>query len=158
MAGELFNAMAGLDIVHVPFKGSDGARVALLGGQVQLMFDATNTMAPHAREGRVKVLATTGSTRSPLFPSVPTMQQGGLAGYEATAWLGLMAPKGTPRHVVDKLNAAVNRIVEAPEVKQAWAVQGTTSMPMSPEAFGNFLRAEIDKWGKVVKASGATPD
>jgi tripartite-type tricarboxylate transporter receptor subunit TctC len=158
MAGELFKAMAGVDIVHVPHKGSDQARTAVLGGQVQMMFDAITTMAGQARAGKVRALGTTGSKRSSVMPDVPTIDEAGVPGYEATIWLGMMAPKGTPRPVLEKLNAAVNKIIDSPDVKQAWAKQGAVPMGMSIDQFDKFLRAEIVKWAKVVKVSGAKQD
>ncbi len=158
MAGELFKAMAGLDIVHVPYKGSSGARTDVLGGQVQMMFDAITTMAPHVRAGKVKALATTGKTRSPVLPDVPTMSEAGVPGYEAVIWLGVMAPKGTPAPIVQRLNAEIRKIVNNPEVKQAWAKQGATPMSMSTDEFGQYLHDDIAKWTKVVKISGAKVD
>jgi tripartite-type tricarboxylate transporter receptor subunit TctC len=158
MAGELFKAMAGVDIVHIPHKGSDGARNSILGGQVQMMFDAVPTMAANARAGKVKALATSGAKRSPVTPDVPTVAEAGVPGYESGIWLGLMAPAGTPRAVLDRLNGEVNRIVNAPDVKEAWAKQGAFPMGMSIEQFDKFLRAEIVKWAKAVKASGARAD
>ncbi len=158
MAGELFKAMAGVDIVHIPHKGSDQARTAVLGGQVQMMFDAITTMAAHARAGKVNALASSGKTRSPVTPDVPTVAQAGVPGYEATIWLGLMAPAGTPRAVLEKLNLEVNRIVDAPEVRETWAKQGAQPMGMSIDQFDKFLREDITKWAKVVKLSGAKVD
>src|SRR5712664_4118401 len=158
MAGELFTAMAGVDIVHVPHKGSDQARTATLGGQVQMMFDAITTMAPNARAGRVKALATTGKTRSPVTPETPTLAEAGVPGYEATIWLGLMAPAGTPRPVLERINLEVTRIVNAPDVKEAWSKQGAVPTSMSVDQFDRFLREDIVKWAKVVKLSGAKVD
>ena len=158
MAGELFKAMAGVDIVHIPHKGSDQARTAILGGQVQMMFDAITTMAAHARAGKVKALASSGKTRSPVTPDVPTVAQAGVPGYEAAIWLGLMAPAGTPRAVLEKLNLEVNRIVDAPEVRETWAKQGAQPMGMSIDQFDKFLHEDITKWAKVVKLSGAKVD
>ncbi len=158
MAGELFKAMAGVDIVHVPHKGSDQARAAILGNQVQVMFDAITTMAAQARAGKVKALATTGKTRSPVTPDVPTVAEAGVPGYEATIWLGLMAPAGTPRPILEKLNAEVNRILGAPELRETWAKQGAVPMGMTLEQFDRFLREDIVKWAKVVKLSGAKVD
>ena len=158
MAGELFKAMAGLDIVHVPYKGSSGARTDVLGGQVQMMFDAITTMAPQVLARKVKALATTGKTRSPVLPDVPTLSEAGVPGYEAVIWLGVMAPKGTPDAIVQRLNAEIRKIVNNPEVKQAWAKQGATPMSMSRDAFGQFLRDDIAKWAKIVKISGAKVD
>jgi tripartite-type tricarboxylate transporter receptor subunit TctC len=158
MAGELFKAMAGVDIVHVPHKGSDQARTAILGKQVDMMFDAITTMAANARAGRVKALASSGQTRSPVTPDVPTLAEAGVPGYEATIWLGLMAPAGTPRPILEKLNVEINKVVNAPEVKEAWAKQGAMPMAMTLEQFDKFLREDIVKWAKVVKLSGAKVD
>ena len=158
MAGELFKAMAGVDIVHIPHKGSDQARAAILGNQVQMMFDAITTMSAQAKAGKVRALASTGKKRSPVTPDVPTVDEAGVPGYEATIWLGLMAPAGTPRPVLEKLNGAVNKVLESPEVKETWAKQGAVPMGMSIDEFEKFLRAEIVKWAKVVKISGAKQD
>ena len=158
MAGELFKSMAGVDIVHVPHKGSDQARAAVLGGQVQMMFDAVPTMAAQARAGKVKALATSGAKRSPVTLDVPTLSEAGVPGYESGIWLGLMAPAKTPRPVLEKLNAEVNKLLNSAEVKDNWGKQGTTTMGMSIEQFDKFLREEIVKWAKVVKLSGAKAD
>src|SRR5438445_7370769 len=158
MAGELFKAMAGVDIVHVPHKGSDQARTAILGKQVDMMFDAITTMAANARAGRVKALASSGRTRSPVTPDVPTLAEGGVPGYEATIWLGLMAPAGTPRPILEKLNVEVNKVVNAPEVKEAWAKQGAAPMAMTLAQFDRFLREDIGKGANVVQLSGAQVD
>ena len=155
MAGELFKALAGVDIVHVPYKGSDGARTGILGGQVQMMIDAITTMAPQARAGKVKALSTTGRARSSVLPDVPTVAEAGVPGYEAGIWLGLMAPAGTPRPILERLNAEVNKILALPEVKDAWAKQGAIPMGMTLDQFERFLRDEIVKWAEVVKVSGA---
>jgi tripartite-type tricarboxylate transporter receptor subunit TctC len=156
MAGELFKAMAGVDIVHIPHKGSDGARTSILGGQVQMMFDAVPTMAANARAGKVKALATTGTTRSPVTPDVPTVAEAGVPGYEAGLWLGLMAPAATPRPIRERLNAEVNKLINSAEIKEAWLKQGTLTMGMSVDQFDRFLRDEIVKWANVVRRSGAT--
>ncbi len=158
MAGELFKAMAGVDIVHVPYKGSDGARVGILGGQVQMMFDAITTMAPNARAGKVKALGTSGKSRSAVTPELPTVSEAGVPGYEATIWLGLMAPTGTPRPVLERLNAEINKVINSAEIREAWAKQGAVPMGMTIEQFEKFLREEIVKWGNVVKVSGAKVD
>jgi tripartite-type tricarboxylate transporter receptor subunit TctC len=155
MAGELFKAMSGTDIVHVPYKGSSGARNDIIGGQVQMMFDAITTMAPNVQAAQVRALATTGLKRSSVLPDVPTVAEAGVPGYEATIWLGIMAPAGTPKAVVDKLNAAINAILARPDVKEAWAKQGAEPMPMTPEQFDAYLRRDIEKWAQVVKVSGA---
>jgi tripartite-type tricarboxylate transporter receptor subunit TctC len=158
MAGELFKAMAGVDLVHIPHKGSDGARTSILGGQVQMMFDAVPTMATNARAGKVKALATSGAKRSPVTPDLPTVAEAGVPGYESGIWLGLMAPKATPRPVLERLNSEVNKIIQSADVKAAWAKQGAFPMGMSIGEFDKFLRAEIVKWAKAVKASGARAD
>ena len=158
MAGELFKAMAGVDIVHIPHKGSDGARTSILGGQVQMMFDAVPTMAANARAGKVKALATSGSKRSPVTPDIPTLSEAGVPGYESGIWLGLMAPARTPRAVLEKVNAEVNKIIGSEETKAAWLKQGTIAMGMSVDQFDKFLRDEIVKWRKIVQASGAKAD
>jgi len=158
MAGELFKYMAGVDIVHVPHKGSDQARTAVLGGQVQMMFDAITTMAGQARAGKVRALGTTGKARSSVMPEVPTIAEAGVPGYEATIWLGLMAPAGTPRPVLEKLNAEVNKIINAPDVKETWGKQGAVPMGMSVDEFGKFLHEDIAKWSKLVRATGMKVD
>ena len=154
MAGELFRYMAGVEIEHVPYKGSDGARTGILGGQVHMMFDAITTMAGNARAGRVKMLATSGKARSAITPEVPTVSEAGVPGYEAVIWLGLMGPAATPRPVLDRLSAEVGKIVNAPEVKETWGKQGAVPMAMAVGEFDKFLREDIVKWSALVKASG----
>jgi tripartite-type tricarboxylate transporter receptor subunit TctC len=158
LAGELFKAMAGVDIVHVPHKGSDQARAALLGNQVDMMFDAISTIISHVRSGKLKALATTGKLRSVVTPEIPTAAEAGMPGYEATIWLGLMAPAGTPRQVIDKLNAETLKILRSPEVRDGWGKQGAVPMGMTPEQFEKFLREDIAKWAAVVKATGMKVD
>jgi len=158
MAGELFKFMAGVDIVHVPYKGSDGARVGILGGQVQMMIDAITTMAPNVRAGKVRAMGTTGKTRSTVLPDVPTISEAGVPGYETGIWLGLMAPTGTPRPVLERLNAEVAKVINSADVKEIWAKQGAAPMSMSIEHFDKFLRDDIAKWSGVVKATGMKVD
>ena len=158
MAGELFKAMAGVNIVHIPYKGSSGARTDILGGQVQMMFDAITTMAPNVRAGKLKALGTSGKARSSVLPEVPTISEAGVPGYEAVIWLGFMAPKGTPEAVVDRLNREITKAANAPEMKAAWAAQGAVPMSMTPDEFARFMRADIEKWAKVVQVSGARAD
>jgi tripartite-type tricarboxylate transporter receptor subunit TctC len=158
MAGELFKAMAGVDIVHVPYKGSSGARTDVLGGQVQMMFDAVPTMSEYARAGRVVALGTTGKTRSTVLPNVPTISEAGVTGYEAVLWLGLMAPKGTPPAIVSRLNAEITKIQNRSDVRQEWAAQGAVPMVMTPDEFSRYLNDDIVKWERIVKISGAKPD
>ncbi|HWI80209.1 MAG TPA: tripartite tricarboxylate transporter substrate binding protein [Ramlibacter sp.] len=153
MAGELFKSMAGVNIVHVPYKGSSGARTDVMGGQVQMMFDAVTTMADQAKAGRVRALATTGMKRSSVTPDVPTVNEAGVPGYEATIWLGLMAPKGTPPEVITRLNDAVSKIAGDPEVRKIWAKDGAVPMVMKPAEFDKYLHADIAKWAKVIKTA-----
>jgi tripartite-type tricarboxylate transporter receptor subunit TctC len=154
MAGELFKAMSGTDIVHVPHKASGDARTAVLGGHVQMMIDAITTTAPTVLGGQLRALGTTGKVRSKLLPDVPTVSEGGVPGYEATIWLGIMAPAGTPKAIVDKLNAEINKVLAQPDVKEAWAKQGAETMAMSPAQFDTFLRGDIEKWAEVIKTAG----
>jgi len=151
MAGELFKTMAGVDIVHVPYRNSGEARSGVIGGQVQMMIDAVPAMAPNIAEKQVRALATTGTARSSVLPDVPTVTEAGVPGYEATIWLGLMAPAGTPKPIIDKLNAAVSAFVKRPEILKLWQEQGALPMSMSPEDFDKFLRNDIAKWAEVVK-------
>ncbi len=157
MAGELFKAMSGTDIVHVPHKASGDARTAVLGGHVQMMIDAITTTAPTVQGGQVRALGTTGKTRSNLMPDVPTIAEAGVPGYEATIWLGLMAPAGTPKPIVDKLNAEVNKVLTRSDTKEAWAKQGAIPLVMSPAEFDRYLRADIDKWAGVIQKAGIKP-
>jgi tripartite-type tricarboxylate transporter receptor subunit TctC len=158
MAGELFKAMAGIDVVHVPHKGSAEARTDVLAGNVQMMFDAITTMAPLVQSGKVRAIATSGKTRSSIMPNVPTLNEAGVPGYDAVIWLGMMAPTGTPKAVIDALNGDIQKIVNAPDVKEAWAKQGAVPMRMSADEFGKFIEQDIQKWAKVVKISGARID
>jgi len=158
MAGELFKAMAGVDVVHVPYKGSSGARTDVLGGQVEMMFDAVTTMNEYAKAGKVRPLATTGRTRSSVLPNVPTMNEAGVAGYEAVIWLGVMVPKATPVPIVNRLNAEIRKIVSRPDVRDEWAKQGAVGMLMTPEEFSRYVADDVVKWERIVKLSGAKPD
>jgi tripartite-type tricarboxylate transporter receptor subunit TctC len=155
MAGELFKAMSGLFLVHVPYKGSSGARTDVIGGQVDLMFDAVTTMTEQIKAGKVRALATTGKVRSGVLPDVPTVSESGVPGYEATIWLGIMAPKATPPAIVAKLNAEITKIASSPEVKAIWRKQGAEAMVMSSEDFAKYTAADIEKWAKIVKFAGA---
>jgi tripartite-type tricarboxylate transporter receptor subunit TctC len=154
MAGELFKSMASIDVVHVPYKGSSGARTDVLAGHVHLMFDAVTAMAPHVKGGKVKALATSGRARSSILPEAPTVAESGVPGYEAVIWLGLMAPAKTPPAVLRKLNAEVAKIVNQPEVQKEWAAQGATGMAQGVEEFDRYLRADIEKWAQIVRKAG----
>jgi tripartite-type tricarboxylate transporter receptor subunit TctC len=154
MAGELFKAMSGTDILHVPHKGSGEARNDVMGGHVQMMFDAVTAMKGNVEAGQVRALATSGDKRSTVLPDVPTVSEAGVPGYEATIWLGIMAPKGTPQAVIDRLNAEIAKIIAKPSIREAWAKQGAVPMTMSPAQFDAYLRRDIDKWAKVIQQAG----
>ncbi len=151
MAGELFKSMAGIDVVHVPYRNSGEARSGVIGGQVQMMIDAVPAMAPNIGANQVRALATSGTARSRVLPNVPTVIESGVPGYEATIWLGLMAPAGTPKPITEKLNAALNGAVKRPDVVKLWAEQGAIPLSMTTEEFDKFLRSDIVKWAEVVK-------
>ncbi len=155
MAGELFKAMSKTQIVHVPYKDSGGARNDVLAGHVHMMFDAVTTMAQNVATGKLVALGTSGDNRADVLPNVPTVSEAGVTGYSATIWLGVMAPKATPRDILVKLNAEINKVQQSPEVKTAWAKQGAVPFNMSVDQFEDFLNKEITKWSEVVKISGA---
>jgi tripartite-type tricarboxylate transporter receptor subunit TctC len=155
MAGELFKAMSGTNIVHVPHKSSGDMRSSVIGGHVQMMFDAITVMAQGVRSGQLVGLGTSGSKRSTVMPEMPTVAEAGVPGYESTIWIGLVAPAGTPKPVIDLLNVEVIKIMNRADVKEAWAKQGAVPMPMTPAEFDKYLRADIEKWANVVKLSGA---
>jgi tripartite-type tricarboxylate transporter receptor subunit TctC len=157
MAGELFKAMSGTDIVHVPHKTSGDMRTSVLGGHVQMMFDAITVLAPNIREGKLIALGTSGKTRNPILPEVPTIDEAGVPGYESTIWLGVMAPAKTPKEVIDTLSSEIRKIMARADVKAAWAKQGANPMVMTPAEFDKHLRADIEKWAKVVSFAGLAP-
>ena len=158
MAGELLKSMAGIKVVHVPYKGSSQARTDVLGGQVDMMFDAIPTMAAQVAGGKVKAIATTGRARSAIMPNVPTVSEAGVPGYTATIWIGVMAPKGTPAAVVSRMNIEINKITADAELRKRWSAQGTAAMTMSVAEFGKFLNDDISKWSGVVKSAGIKAD
>jgi len=141
--------------VHVPHKASGEARNSVIGGHVQMMFDAITTMAENVRAGQVIALGTSGKQRSTIMPDVPTVDEAGVPGYEATIWIGVMAPTGTPKAIVDKLNEEIQKVLTRADVKEAWSKQGAVPMLMSPAEFDTYIRADIEKWAQVVKISGA---
>ena len=151
MAAELFKNLTHTDIVHVPYKGSTGARNDIISGQVDMRFDSVPTMAQMVAAGRVKALGTTGKVRSAILPDVPTLSEAGVQGYEATIWLGVMAPAGTPPPIVALLNKAINSIIARPDIKQSWEKQGAAPMMMTPDEFGSFVQSEIDRWARVIR-------
>jgi tripartite-type tricarboxylate transporter receptor subunit TctC len=154
MAGELFKTMTGTTMQHVPYRGSTQARVDVIGGQVHAMFDAITVVSPNVQAGQVRALGTTGPRRTAVMPNVPTVAESGLPGYDATIWLGVMAPTGTPKPIVDWLNAEINKVINRPDIREAWAKQGAEPMAMTPAEFDVFTRRDIEKWAAVVKASG----
>ncbi len=158
LAGELLKSMAGIDIVHVPYKGSAPALNDLIAGQVSLMFDLVLTAAPHIRSGAVRGLAVTGAQRSAVLPELPTVAESGIPGYEVSAWFGIFAPAGVPQPAVRRLNAEFVKAMREPDLRQRLASQGADVLTSTPEEFSAYLRSEIDKWARVVKASGMKPD
>ena len=158
LAGEMFKSLAAIDIVHVPYKGNAAALTELVGGQVQMMFSNLLTAGPHVRTGRLRALAVSTGKRSPQAPELPTMAEAGVPGYDVTPWYGILGPAGLPRPIVMKWNTEVVRILGLPEMKERFVAQGVDLAPSSPEAFGDLIRAEIPKWRKVVRDSGARVD
>ena len=158
MAGELFKYMAGIQMTHIPYKGSAGARTDVLSGQVDMMFDAVTTMSENIKANKVKGIATTGRARSNVLSDIPTMNEAGVPQYDAVIWLGLMAPAGTPEAIVSKLNAEINKIVNSADVKATWSKQGAVPMSMSVPVFTKFVADDVAKWANIVKVSGAKPD
>jgi len=157
MAGELFKNLTGTDIQHVPYKGSTQARNDIISGQVDMMFDSVPTMAQMIESGRVKALGTTGKVRSYSLPTVPTLTESGIP-HQATIWLGVMAPAGTPQPIVNLLNAEINKILVRPEVKVAWEKLGAEPVAMKPDEFGAFVQSEIERWAKIIKANNIKVD
>ncbi len=155
MAAELFKAMSGTNLVHVPHKASGEARNSVIGGHVQMMFDAITTMAPNVKAGQVRALGTSALRRSSVLPDIATIAEAGVPGYELTIWLGIMAPVGTPQPIVERLNAEINRVIDRADVKDAWDKQGAVPLKLSPAEFDKYLRSDIEKWAHVVKLSGA---
>ena len=157
IAAEVFRAQAGIEINHIPFRGSNEARTAILGGQVQMMFDAIPTMAEQTRAGRVRALGTTGPARSPLLPEVPAIAET-LPGYEASIWLGLMAPAATPPAIVERLNAEVNRIMSLPATREAQLRMGALPNPMAVAAFDVYLRRDITRQAEAIRVARIQPN
>jgi len=153
MAGELIKNLAGLDIVHIPYKGSTGARADIVSGQIDMMFDSVPTMAATIEDGRVKALGTSGKVRSPILPNVPTIAEAGIPGYSASIWIGVMAPAGTPKAIVDLLNREINKILLRPDIKESWQRQGANPVVMTPDAFGAYIQSEIERWAKLIHAN-----
>lgn len=158
LTGELFNAVAKLDMVHVPYKGSAPAISDLLGGHIPVMFDSTIAIMPHVKSGKVKPIAISSAQRSPLLPDVPTFAEAGIPAIESYAWYGLFVPAKTPKDVIAKLNAEALKVMKSPEFQKVRADTGSDYVGDTPENFGKFVQAESAKWSKVVKESGATVD
>ena len=156
MAAELLKSLTGIDIVHVPYKGSTGMRTDILGGQIQMLFDSIPTMASMVQSGMVRALGTSGATRSPILPDVPTIAEAGVPGFQFSQWVGFMAPKATPQPIVDKLNGAITTILKRPDIKAAWEAQGAIPMVMTQAEFTTFMTAEVAKWAKVITANHIT--
>ena len=157
MAGELLKNLTGVDIVHVPYKGSTGARNDILSGQIQILFDSVPTMAPQIKAGMVRALGTSGKTRSSILPDVPTMAEAGVPAFNATLWVGFMAPVGTPKPIVDKLHDEVTKILRRPDIKQAWEKTGATPIVMTQPEFKSFMEAQVAKWAEVIKTNRIAP-
>ena len=156
LAGELFKTMAGVDMVHVPYKGSGPSVTALLSGEVQVVFSSTTAIIQHVRAGRARALAVTGPKRASIAPEIPTVAESGLPGYEVTGWFGLLAPAKTPPAVIERLNAEINRVL--PGLRDRYAELGSELVGGTPREFSAFIQTELAKWAKVVKASGAKAD
>jgi tripartite-type tricarboxylate transporter receptor subunit TctC len=154
LSGELFKAMTGTDIVHVPYKGSGPAVTDLLGGQVQMMFDNMPSSLPHVKAGKLRALGVTSANRSPALPEVPTIAEAGVPGYDATSWFGILAPAGTPEPVVTRLQGAIVQALGEPEMRQRMADLGAEPVGDTPAEFSQFIAAEIAKWAKVVNDAG----
>jgi tripartite-type tricarboxylate transporter receptor subunit TctC len=155
MSAEMFMMITGVKMLHVPYKGSGPALADLIGGQVDVMFDNLTSSIGFIRSGKLRALAITSATRYPELPDLPTMQEAGVPGYEATAWFGIVAPRGVPRDVVMRINGEINKALAQPDVREKLAQQGAIARAWTPEQFGDFIHNEIVKWAKVVKASGA---
>lgn len=158
MSGELFKAMAGVQMTHVPYKGSGPMLIDIMSGQVNMAFDNLSAAINHIKAGKLKALATTGTVRAPTLPDLPTVQEAGLAGYDSTSWNAIFAPAGTPKEIVERLNRELNAILSSAETKKFFADQGAEAGGGTPEQLGAFVRAETAKWAKVVKDSGARAD
>ena len=157
MAGELLKNLTGIDVVHVPYKGSTGARNDILSGQIQILFDSVPTMAPQIKAGMVRALGTSGKTRSSILPDVPTMEEAGVPGFNATLWVGFMAPAGTPKPIVDRLHDEIAKILRRLDIKQAWEKTGATPIVMTQPEFKNFMEVQVAKWAEVIKTNRIAP-
>jgi tripartite-type tricarboxylate transporter receptor subunit TctC len=157
MAAELLKHLTGIDIVHVPYKGSTGMRTDILSGQIQMLFDSVPTMAPMIKAGKVRALGTSGATRSAILPDVPTIAEAGVPGFQATLWVGFMAPAGTPQPIIETLNREITKILSRPDIKAAWEQTGATPVVMTQPQFKDFMEAQVAKWADVIKANHIKP-
>jgi len=158
LSGELFKTMAGVDMTHIPYKGSAPAIADLMGGQVQVMFDNLPSSLQQIKAGKLRAIAVTSAQRAPALPDVPTIAESGLPGFEATSWFGIVAPAGTPPAIIARINADVNQWLQSPDAREELLAQGAAAAGGTPEQFAAHIRAETEKWAKVVKASGAKVD
>ncbi|WP_157267195.1 tripartite tricarboxylate transporter substrate binding protein [Azohydromonas aeria] len=158
MSAELFRTMAGVDIAHVPYKGSTAAHPDLIAGRTALMFDTVAAVAPQVKGGKLRALAVTTSRRSSVLPEVPTMAEAGIKGYDTSTWGGLLAPAGTPREVVAKLNAEANKALAAPEVREKLMAAGIEPAGGTPAQFGAFIQTEMQRWAQVAQRAGIQPE
>jgi tripartite-type tricarboxylate transporter receptor subunit TctC len=158
LSGELFKTMTGLEMTHVPYKGSSPALTDLMGGQVQIMFDNLPSALPQIKGGKLRAIAVTSKARAPALPDIPTMAESGMPGFEAYSWFGVLAPAGTPAAVVTRINSEVNKWLQSPEAREQMLAQGAEAAGGSPQQFSAHIQTETEKWAKVVKASGAKAD
>jgi tripartite-type tricarboxylate transporter receptor subunit TctC len=158
LAGELFNSMAGVRIIHVPYRGGAQAVTALIGGHVPVGYPSLSAVEPHVKTGKLRALAVTSGRRFPSVPDIPTLSEAGLADYAAEIWYGIMVPSGTPREIISRLHAESVNLLKLPDVKGKLEAAGFETIGTTPEQFGTYIRAEIEKWAKVVKATGARPE
>ena len=158
LSGELFKSLTGVQMAHIPYKGSAPALTDLLGGQVQIMFDNLPSALPHIKSGKLRALAVTSSKRAPALPDLPTIAESGVPGFEASSWFGILAPAGTPRDIVMRINVEANKALQSAEMKEKLLGQGAEAVGNPPEFFADTIRTETTKWAKVVKDSGAKVD
>ena len=158
LAGEMLNSLARIKLVHVPYKGVTGAFSDLLGGQISIMFPGAPIALPQVRAGKLRAIGTTGEKRSAAAPELPSLGESGLPGYEVSVWYGMLAPVGTPLAIVTRLHAEISKIIQLPDIKERWATLGAEPLHNTPEQFAAFLKADLGKWAKVVRESGAKID
>ncbi|MDQ3260125.1 MAG: tripartite tricarboxylate transporter substrate-binding protein, partial [Pseudomonadota bacterium] len=158
LSGALFQKLAGVEMTHVPYKGSGAALPDLLGGQVDMMFDNLPTSMPLIKSGKLRAIAITGAARSAVLPNLPTVAEAGVPGFEVTGWYGLLAPAKTPQAIIDRLNLEITKILKLPDIKARFIAQGAEPTPGTPQQLGEFIKDKTAKWASIVKASGATID